>query len=217
MTHRHFPGLALAVVKDGRVVKVAGYGVADRTTNTPVAVDTVFKIGSISKPILATAVMRLVQDGRIDLDAPVRTYLRDAPPAWNGITVRHLLSHSAGLVRDADDFDPLKPQLGLVPLGADPASRLEEFAHSRSGSIPARDASGCLVLDEHAAVVLVLLPGGAFGMGADVHGAESRPGDPDRSIRPLGPHPRQQRGRAAARFPGSGASRPRRLHSEPRK
>ena len=110
MTHRHFPGLALAVVKDGRVVKVAGYGVADRTTNTPVAVDTVFKIGSISKPILATAVMRLVQDGRIDLDAPVRTYLRDAPPAWNGITVRHLLSHSAGLVRDADDFDPLKPQ-----------------------------------------------------------------------------------------------------------
>ena len=115
---QRIPGLALAVVKDGRVVKVAGYGAADRATRTPVSADTVFKIGSISKPILATAVMRLVQDGRIDLDAPVRTYLQDAPPAWNGITVRHLLSHSAGLVRDADDFDPLRPQPGGAQIRA---------------------------------------------------------------------------------------------------
>src|SRR5688572_11890735 len=49
---QRIPGLALAVVKDDRVVKVAGYGVADRTTNTPVTADTVFRVGSISKPIL---------------------------------------------------------------------------------------------------------------------------------------------------------------------
>jgi CubicO group peptidase (beta-lactamase class C family) len=107
---QRIPGLALAVIKDREVVKAAGYGVADRTSNAPVTTDTIFKIGSLSKPILATAVMRLVQDGRINLDVPVRTYLQDAPPTWDAITVRRLLSHSAGLVRDADDFDPLKPQ-----------------------------------------------------------------------------------------------------------
>jgi len=107
---QRIPGLALAVIKDGEVVKAAGYGVADRTSGAAVTTETVFKIGSISKPILATAVMRLVQEGRIRLDAPVRTYLQDAPSTWDSITVRHLLSHTAGLVRDADDFDPLKPQ-----------------------------------------------------------------------------------------------------------
>ncbi len=92
---QRIPGLALAVVKDGQVVKAAGYGVADRTSGAAVTADTVFKIGSISKPILAAAVMRLVQEGRIRLDAPVRTYLQDAPSTWDGITVRHLLTHTA--------------------------------------------------------------------------------------------------------------------------
>jgi D-alanyl-D-alanine carboxypeptidase len=115
---QRIPGLALAVIRGGQVVKLAGYGVADRTSGAAVTPDTVFKIGSISKPILATAMMRLVQEGRVSLDAPVRTYLQDAPSAWDGITVRHLLSHTAGLVRDADDFDPLKPQPGGAQLRA---------------------------------------------------------------------------------------------------
>jgi formylglycine-generating enzyme required for sulfatase activity/tRNA A-37 threonylcarbamoyl transferase component Bud32 len=73
----------------------------------------------------------------------------------------------------------LEPQMGLVPLGADPASGLQEFAHFPTGSVPARDPSGRLVLEEDSGIVLVLLPGGAFWMGAEVLGTESRPGDSD--------------------------------------
>jgi CubicO group peptidase (beta-lactamase class C family) len=54
--------------------------------------------------------MLLVQDGRLGLDDPVRKYLDDAPAAWNGITVRHLLTHTAGLVREPPGFDPFKVQ-----------------------------------------------------------------------------------------------------------
>jgi D-alanyl-D-alanine carboxypeptidase len=142
---QRIPGLALAVIKDGEVVKAAGYGVADRVTKAPVTAETVFRIGSISKPILATATMRLVQDGRLDLDAPVRTYLRDAPPAWDGITVRHLLGHSAGLPRDADDFDPLKPQPSSAQLLA---SAYRQPLRSKPGEIVAYSNMGYAMLAE---------------------------------------------------------------------
>ncbi len=69
--------------------------------------------------------------------------------------------------------------LGLVPLGADPQSRLEEFAFARSGAVPARDpASGALKLDEASAIVFVLLPGGEFRMGAQASAADAPGYDP---------------------------------------
>ena len=145
LRRQRIPGLAIAVIKDGKVVKAAGYGVADRTKNVPVTAETVFKIGSISKPILATATMRLVQDDRIDLDKPVRTYLQDAPSSWDGITVRHLLGHSAGLARDAADFDPLKPQPSSAQLRA---SAYHQPLRSKPGEKVAYSNMGYAVLAE---------------------------------------------------------------------
>ena len=145
LRRQRIPGLAIAVIKDGQVVKAAGYGVADLGTKLPVTAETVFKIGSISKPILTTATMRLAQDGRIDLDAPVRTYLRDAPSGWDGITVRHLLAHSAGLPRDADDFNPLKPQPSSAQLRA---SAYRQRLRSRPGERVAYSNLGYAVLAE---------------------------------------------------------------------
>jgi serine/threonine protein kinase/formylglycine-generating enzyme required for sulfatase activity len=74
--------------------------------------------------------------------------------------------------------EPLRPQLGLVPLGADPDSRLQEFALLRSGSVPARGESGRLALVEDSAIVLVLLPGGKFAMGSQSADAKGRNFDP---------------------------------------
>ena len=110
MASQHIPGLALAVMKDGRVIKSVGYGLANVELNVPVTPASVFKIGSVSKQFLASAVMILVQDGKVRLEDPVQKYLEDAPESWRGITLRHLLSHTSGLTREGPAFDPLKPQ-----------------------------------------------------------------------------------------------------------
>jgi CubicO group peptidase (beta-lactamase class C family) len=110
MKEQGIPGLALVVIKDGAVVKAQGYGLANTKTKTPVTPETVFQIGSVSKQFIATGVMLLVQDGRLSVDHPVSRYLDGAPAAWAGITIRHLLTHTAGLVREAPGFQPNRIQ-----------------------------------------------------------------------------------------------------------
>ena len=110
MEHQRIPGLALAVVRDGRPVKMEGYGLANVELTTPVSTDTVFRISSISKQFLATVVMLLVQDGKMALDDQVNQYLEDSPETWAPITVRHLLAHTSGLQRESPGFEPLADQ-----------------------------------------------------------------------------------------------------------
>ncbi len=98
------PGATLAIVQDGEAVLLKGYGVAD--VETGAAVDpagTLFRLGSITKPLAALAVLRLVERGALDLDAGVNVYLKEieVPDAYGEpITLRHLLSHTGGF--DAD-------------------------------------------------------------------------------------------------------------------
>lgn len=97
MKTQHIPGLALAVVKDGQVIKAQGYGWADVQQAIPMRLDTAFQIGSVSKPILATAVMMLVEEGKLRLDDPVGKYLDGTPKSWKDITIRNLLTHTSGI------------------------------------------------------------------------------------------------------------------------
>ena len=97
MRRRNVPGLALAVVRDGKLVKARGYGLASVELNVPVTTDTVFEIGSITKQITAAAVMLLVEEGKLGLDDPVAKHLPGTPEGWAQITVRHLLTHTSGL------------------------------------------------------------------------------------------------------------------------
>jgi D-alanyl-D-alanine carboxypeptidase len=113
MQRQHVPGLSLVVIKDGKIVKSAGYGLADVRLKTPATPETVFKIGSVSKQFIATGIMLLVQDGRLALDDPINKYLEGAPPAWQGITIRHVLTHTSGIVREAPGFNPAKVQSDL--------------------------------------------------------------------------------------------------------
>jgi len=108
MESKHIPGMAIAVVKDGKPVKVSGYGVVNVETKTPVTADSVFFIGSVSKQIIAATIMQLVNDGKLSLDDVAVKYLDAAPDAWKGITVRHLLTHTSGLVRESPGFNPMK-------------------------------------------------------------------------------------------------------------
>jgi CubicO group peptidase (beta-lactamase class C family) len=102
MARCHTPGVSIAVINDFAVEWARGFGVCDVDTATPVTPTTLFQAGSISKPIFALAVMRLVQQHRLDLDAHANTYLRSWHIPANGdwqpyVSLRQLLSHSAGL------------------------------------------------------------------------------------------------------------------------
>ena len=110
MRKHNIPGLSLAVVKDGRIIKSQGYGFANLKLKVPAAPETVYRIASVSKQFIAAGIMVLVQQGRLNLADPVSKYVAGAPAAWSGINVRHLLTHTSGLVREAPGFDPFKVQ-----------------------------------------------------------------------------------------------------------
>lgn len=102
------PGVALGILRDGHE-SIAGLGVTSIENPLPVTPDTLFQIGSITKTYVGTLVMRLVEQGKVNLDAPLRMYLpdfelRDADAAANA-TLRHLLTHTGGWEGDYfDDF-----------------------------------------------------------------------------------------------------------------
>lgn len=110
MQKQHVPGVAVAVVRDGKVIKSAGYGMANVELNVAATPDTVFKIGSVSKQFLSAGIMLLVQDGKLSLDDKIAEFLDGTPETWKDITVRHLLTHTSGLIREAPGFEPLKIQ-----------------------------------------------------------------------------------------------------------
>jgi len=107
MQKSRIPGLALAVVKDGTVIKAQGYGVANLETETPVTPNTVFELASITKQFTATAIMLLVEEGKVGLDERISKYLENTPDSWKNITVRHLLTHTSGLPTLGKDFRSL--------------------------------------------------------------------------------------------------------------
>lgn len=97
MKRQHVVGLSLAVVKDGDLVKAKGYGLANVEWNVPATKDTVYNIASIGKQFTATAIMMLVENGKIGLDDRITNYLSDLPKAWDTVTVSHLLTHTSGI------------------------------------------------------------------------------------------------------------------------
>jgi D-alanyl-D-alanine carboxypeptidase len=97
MYSEQIPGLALAVIKDGKILKARGYGFADVKLKIPVATNTVFRIASLSKQFVATAIMLLVEENKLNLDDPVSKYLDETPSEWKRITIRHLLTHTSGI------------------------------------------------------------------------------------------------------------------------
>jgi D-alanyl-D-alanine carboxypeptidase len=97
MNEQHVPGVALAVVKNGKMIKTQAYGLANVELKIPTRTDTVFRIGSVSKSFVATAIMMLVEEGKLSLDDPVSKYLNGTPDKWKQIVIRNLLTHTSGI------------------------------------------------------------------------------------------------------------------------
>jgi D-alanyl-D-alanine carboxypeptidase len=108
MPKRRIPGLALTVVQHGKIVKSQGYGLANLELDVPVGPETVFELASLTKQFTAAAIMLLVEAGRVGLEDPLGDHIAyPAPAKWDGITVRHLLNHTAGLAGIATGFAAL--------------------------------------------------------------------------------------------------------------
>ncbi len=104
MQKQHIPELSLVVVRDGKIIKAKGYGLADVELNVPATPETVYRIGSISKQFIATGIMLLAEEGKLSVDDKISKYLDATPDTWRDITIRHLLTHTSGLVREAPGF-----------------------------------------------------------------------------------------------------------------
>ena len=122
MAEYHIAGAAVSVVKDGRLLFAKGYGYADIEKGIPVDPEqTIFRIGSVGKTLTWTAVMQLVEQGKLDLDADVNTYLDFRIPDTypEPITLKHLMTHTSGfeerwlesLVSDVGDLMPAREWL----------------------------------------------------------------------------------------------------------
>jgi len=105
MQRQHIPGLSLLVARAGGILLVKGYGLANVELQVPVKPETVFQSGSVGKQFTATAVMMLVEEGKIKLDDPITNYVTDAPATWKQVTIRELLSHTAGFGDYPEKFD----------------------------------------------------------------------------------------------------------------
>ena len=106
------PGIACMVLVDGDVVMGEALGVADRESETPMTLDTRTQVGSLTKSFVAAAALLAAERGQLDLDVPLATLLDDIPDAWSGLTVRHLLNHTGGVV-DYTEFPDIRERYRL--------------------------------------------------------------------------------------------------------
>jgi len=133
MQRQHIPGLSLLVAKSGKIIRAEGFGLANVELQVPVKPESIFQSGSVGKQFTATAVMMLVEEGKVGLDDPLAKFFANAPASWQGVTVRQLLSHTAGFGDYPKDFnfrkdwteDELLKLVESIPLAYPPGTNWE--------------------------------------------------------------------------------------------
>src|SRR5688572_9085375 len=112
MRERKIPGLQAAVVQNGKIVLLKSLGTADVQNTVPVTGKSVFAINSCTKAFTGVAVMQFVEEGKLDLSAPVSQYLDNLPAPWQPVRVRQLLTHVSGLPNILRVLDPVTNGFG---------------------------------------------------------------------------------------------------------
>jgi len=132
MRSHNVPGASVAVVKNGEIAWAKGYSMASLNEKLPVTDETVFEAASVSKTVTAWGIMKLAEDGAVDLDAPVEQYLTrwHLPPSefdHNLVTLRRILSHTAGLSQGGDP-------------GMEPGEEVPTLVEALNGAVPSMGA-----------------------------------------------------------------------------
>jgi CubicO group peptidase (beta-lactamase class C family) len=110
MEKQKIVGLSLAVIKNGQPVINKGYGLANVELNVPVTSETVIRLGSVSKQFFSTAIMKLMEEGKLNIEDSIVKFFPDAPEAWRPIKIKNLMSHTSGLQREGPAYDDFKIQ-----------------------------------------------------------------------------------------------------------
>lgn len=118
MNDQKITSLTIGIIENGKIVKSKGFGVANLELKIPASQNTVYKLGSLSKQMVAVGIMTLIQAGKINLMDTITQFFKDAPITWNKITVRHLLNHTSGLERESPGFKPFLIQPDTVVIKA---------------------------------------------------------------------------------------------------
>lgn len=132
MTQEGFPGMAVAVVQDNKVLFQKAYGVKSLQSKEPVNEQTIFSIGSVSKAFTAVGIMLLVQKGKIALDDPIKKYMKNMPATWGEITIRQFMTHTSGIPdvkgeKDKASFETTLKEVGKQPLSFSPADKKQQY------------------------------------------------------------------------------------------
>jgi CubicO group peptidase (beta-lactamase class C family) len=105
MKRQNVPGVAIGVVRDGTVVRVSGFGIANLEHNVPVTAETIFQTGSTGKQFASLAILMLEKDGKLSVEDSLSKFFPDTPKTWRDIKLKHLLSHTSGIEDDDKLFD----------------------------------------------------------------------------------------------------------------
>jgi CubicO group peptidase (beta-lactamase class C family) len=124
MKEQHITGLSLGIIINGTLFKTQGYGLSNIEQTVSASTKTVYKIGSLSKQVVATATMLFVQEGKLRLTDTLPMFFKGAPKSWNKVTIRHLLNHTSGLPRESPVSDNMKLQPDSVLIKAAYQSKL---------------------------------------------------------------------------------------------
>jgi CubicO group peptidase (beta-lactamase class C family) len=183
------PGAVVAIAKDGKLAYLQAVGFQDRAKTIPMQTDSIFWIASMSKPVTSVAAMMLVEDGKLDLDAPVARYLPEIgdmrvvsektdpaktdyglEPQKRPMTVRDLLRHTSGLIYPELDF--AFPERGLADATADYIRALHMLYDSADSTAYRRDTTLADFISALARLPLAHQPGEVweYGLNADVLG-----------------------------------------------
>jgi len=116
MKEQKITGLSLAVIRNGKAVVNKGFGLANVEHNVPVTEKTVIRLGSVSKQFFTTAILKLMEDGKLSIEDPVHKFFPDAPETWKPIQLKHLMSHTSGLKREGPAYNNsvIQPDLVII-------------------------------------------------------------------------------------------------------
>lgn len=127
LAQEEIPGIALAIIQKGKVIHEGYYGKANLEHNVPVQKQTIFRVYSLTKPLVATAIYQLIEKGLISTEDEISAYLTNLPKSWNSIKIEHLLTHSSGLpeLAGSEDLtgDDLVEKTAQSPLQFNPGHR----------------------------------------------------------------------------------------------
>ena len=141
MQQRHIPGLQLAIVRGGQIVKNSTYGIANLEYNIKASDSTVFTINSITKAFTGIAIMQLSEAKKLNINDPLSRYLDSLPDAWKNITLKQVLSHTSGLPDMEDEDEQIfghgeekaaMTQVKQLPVGFKPG---EKFRYNQTGYV----------------------------------------------------------------------------------